>query len=152
MRLAMEAAQIDALVLRLPENVLLLSGFWPMIGAAFLVFPLNGDSVCIIPDCYRDEALSALRSVQPIFFPYGLADSPFPKDAVRRLASNLSGGSAWQRIGYEADFEAIAPSWNSAESLIPAAGTVSNRAWLEPFGGLTNKQGYPLLFTTEPEE
>jgi Xaa-Pro dipeptidase len=125
MRLAMEAAQIDALVLRLPENVLLLSGFWPMIGAAFLVFPLNGDSVCIIPDCYRDEALCALRSVQPIFFPYGLADSPFPKDAVRRLASNLSGGSAWQRIGYEADFEAIAPSWNSAESLIPAAGTVS---------------------------
>ena len=37
----MEAAQLDALVLRLPENVLLLSGFWPMIGAAFLVFPLT---------------------------------------------------------------------------------------------------------------
>ncbi len=28
-----------------------------------------------------------------------------------------------------------------------AAGTVSNRDWISPFGGLTNKQGYPLLYT-----
>jgi len=28
-----------------------------------------------------------------------------------------------------------------------AAGTVSNKAWLEPFGGMTNKHGYPLLYT-----
>lgn len=121
----MEAAQFDALVLRLPENVLLLSGFWPMIGASFLVFPLDGKPVCIIPDCYRAEALSALRSVQPIFFPYGLVDSPPPNNAIRKLLSGLSGATSWRRIGYEASFEAIAPSWNSAESLVPAAGTVS---------------------------
>lgn len=29
----------------------------------------------------------------------------------------------------------------------PAAGTVKNSAWVAPFGGLTNKQGYPLLYT-----
>lgn len=29
----------------------------------------------------------------------------------------------------------------------PAAGTVTNRNWLEPFGGLTNKHGFPLLYT-----
>jgi Xaa-Pro dipeptidase len=125
MRLAMEAAQLDALVLRLPENVLLLSGFWPMIGAAFLVFPLRGDPVCIIPDCYRSEALSVLHSVAPIFFPYGLIDSPSANDAIRKIAGSLDNASSWRRIGYEADFEAIAPSWNSAESLIPAATTVS---------------------------
>jgi Na+(H+)/acetate symporter ActP len=28
-----------------------------------------------------------------------------------------------------------------------AAGTVPNRAWIQPFGGFTNKQGYPLLYT-----
>lgn len=121
----MEAAQLDALVLRLPENVLLLSGFWPMIGASFLVFPLTGDPVCIIPDCYRNEALSALRSVQPIFFPYGLIDSPSANDNIRKIAGRLGGASSWRKIGYEADFEAVAPSWNSAESLIPAAATVS---------------------------
>ena len=125
MRTAMEIAQFDALVLRLPENVLLLSGFWPMIGAAFLVFPLDGTPVCIIPECYKAEALSALRSVQPVFFPYGLTDSPSPDDAVRKLLSCLPGATKWRRIGYEASFEAIAPSWNSAESLVPAAGTIS---------------------------
>src|SRR6202165_755483 len=96
-----------------------------MIGAAFLVFPLDGTPICIIPDCYKAEALSALRSVQPVFFHYGLADSPPPDDAVRKLLSTLPGALNWRRIGYEADFEAIAPSWNSAESLIPAARTVS---------------------------
>ncbi|MCU1322257.1 MAG: aminopeptidase family protein [Acidobacteriaceae bacterium] len=123
--MAMEVAQFDALVLRLPENVLLLSGFWPMIGAAFLVFPLDGTPVCIIPDCYKAEASSALRSVQPVFFSYGLTDSPPSDDAVRKLLSALPGALNWRRIGYEAAFEAIAPSWNSAESLVPAAGTVS---------------------------
>jgi len=28
-----------------------------------------------------------------------------------------------------------------------AAGTVSNAEWLQPFGGLTNKHGFPLLYT-----
>jgi Xaa-Pro dipeptidase len=125
MRIAMEVAELDTLVLRLPENVLLLSGFWPMIGAAFLVFPVDGTAVCIIPDCYKAEAQSALRSVQPAFFPYGLADSPSPDDAVRKLLSSLPGATKWRRIGYEANFEAIAPSWNSAESLVPVAGTMS---------------------------
>ena len=125
MRTAMESAQLDALVLRLPENVLLLSGYWPMIGSAFLIFPLNGTPTCIIPDCYTGEALAALRSTQPIFFPYGLVASPPPTDTIRRLASSLNGANAWRRIGYEANFEAIAPSWNSAESLVPGADTVS---------------------------
>lgn len=55
MRQAMEAEGLDALVLRLPENVLLLSGYWPMIGASVLVFPLNGRPVCIVPHCYENE-------------------------------------------------------------------------------------------------
>ncbi len=96
-----------------------------MIGAAFLVFPLDGTPVCIIPDCYKAEALSALRSVQPAFFPHGLIDSPPADDVVRRLLSSLPGAANWRRIGYEASFEAIAPSWNSAESLVPAIGTIS---------------------------
>lgn len=28
-----------------------------------------------------------------------------------------------------------------------AAGTVTNKAWIEAFGGMTNKHGYPLLYT-----
>src|SRR5580658_1699949 len=52
MRKAMEAQKLDALILRLPENVLLLSGHWPMIGVAFLVFPLEGKATGIFPECF----------------------------------------------------------------------------------------------------
>lgn len=38
----MEAWRLDALLVGLQENVLLLSGFWPMIGASVLVFPHEG--------------------------------------------------------------------------------------------------------------
>jgi Xaa-Pro dipeptidase len=125
MRKAMEAASLDALVLRLPENVLLLSGFWPMIGASFLVFPLEGTPVCIIPDCYRNEASSSLHAVEPIFFPYGLNDSPNPVETIRNLLRERPFASKLRRIGYEANFETVAPSWNSAESLVPAAATTA---------------------------
>lgn len=121
----MAAAQLDVLILRLPENVLLLSGFWPMIGATFIVFPLDGAPVCIIPDCYNAEAQSVLRSVEPMFFPYGLTSSPSPNDAIQKVLHGLPGVGKWQRIGYEANFEAIAPSWNSAESLVPVERTTA---------------------------
>ena len=49
MRLAMERERLDALVLRLPESVLLLSGWWPMIGASTLLFPREGDATLLVP-------------------------------------------------------------------------------------------------------
>ena len=52
MRRAMERERLDALVLRLPENVLLLSGWWPMIGASTLLFPREGDATLLVPQCY----------------------------------------------------------------------------------------------------
>ena len=60
MRQAMEAARLDALVLRLPENVLLLSGYWPMLGASTLVFPLDGRPQILVPEYYAAEASASL--------------------------------------------------------------------------------------------
>ena len=64
MRRAMESQKLDALIVRLPENVLLLSGHWPMIGAAFLIFPLEGKATCIVPACYRQETLASLEDCE----------------------------------------------------------------------------------------
>ena len=51
----MERERLDALVLRLPENVLLLSGWWPMIGASTLLFLREGDAALLVPECYLPE-------------------------------------------------------------------------------------------------
>ncbi len=119
----MEAQELDALVVRLPENVLLLSGHWPMIGAAYLVFPREGAAVCIMPDCYRAETLASLEDTEPYFIPFGGYDSPNPRDLVKAGLQRVAGKYRWKRVGWEGNFEANAPSWNAAEALVPAAAT-----------------------------
>ena len=121
MRQAMEAERLDALVLRLPENVLLLSGFWPMIGACTLVFPLQGPVICVNPDCYEAEASSSLWDAQSIYYGHGVLGAPDRATAVRNILAGIAKDKGWRRIGYEGSFEVAAPSWNSAEFLVPAA-------------------------------
>jgi Xaa-Pro aminopeptidase len=123
MRQAMEAERLDALILRWPENVLLLSGFWPMIGATLLVFPREGAPVCVIPHCYENEARLSLWEAKTVFYRFGVLNAPNPASCVRDILSDLARGKGWRRIGYEA-FEAVAPSWNSAEVLVPTARTL----------------------------
>jgi Xaa-Pro dipeptidase len=145
MRHAMEAERLDALVLRLPENVLLLSGFWPMIGATTLVFPLHDDPICIIPDCYQQEAGKSLWGAKTIFFGYGVLSAPNPAAAVQKILTTIARAKSWKRVGYEGSFEAVAPSWNAAEFLVPTAQTKELLA--ESFAGSQIVDASELLQT-----
>jgi Xaa-Pro dipeptidase len=118
MRRAMELARLDALVLRLPENVLLLSGFWPMIGASTLVFPREMPPAILIPHYYENEARPALWEAEPHWYQFGVLGAPDPFDALYRFLSGLP-HKAWKRIGYEGSFQMIAPAWQSGEAQVP---------------------------------
>ena len=132
MKRAMERARLDVLILRLPENVLLLSGHWPMIGAAYLIFPREGKSICVMPDCYQEEATGSLEDCDAIFFPYGGVDADALLPSVSSLIRALAAGDTrCRRIGFEGSFEATAPSWNAAEALVPA--NLSRRMLEETF-------------------
>lgn len=122
MRRAMQRDRLDALILRLPENVLLLSGFWPMIGATILVFPADGDPHCIIPDCYEKEASLSLWPAQSSYYRYGVLGAT-PAATVSSILSGIARGKSWKHIGFEGSFEVAAPPWNTAEVLVPAAQT-----------------------------
>jgi Xaa-Pro dipeptidase len=120
----MEAQKLDVLILRLSENVLLLSGHWPMIGAAYLIFPLDSKATSILPACYEQEAAESLEDCDAKFLPYGGAnDSPYVS-GVRILLEQIVGGNC-KRIGFEGNFEFVAPSWNAAEGMVPAADTLT---------------------------
>jgi Xaa-Pro dipeptidase len=122
MRRAMADECLDALVLRLPENVLLLSGFWPMIGATFLVFPVDGEPHCIIPACYEAEASGSLWKMTASYYRYGVLGAN-PDAAVLEFLSSIARSNRWARIGFEGSFEVAAPPWNTAEVLVPASQT-----------------------------
>jgi Xaa-Pro dipeptidase len=132
MRRAMESERLDVLVLRLPENVLFLSGFWPMIGATLLVFPREGEPLCIIPHCYENEAAHSLWNAQTTYYRYGVLGAE-PVAAIRSILSDAAREKNWARVGYEGSFEVVGPSWNTAEAIVPAAPT--RRLLAEVFDG-----------------
>ncbi len=145
MRHAMEAAHLDALVVRLPENVLLLSGFWPMIGASTLVFPLEGRPAILIPHYYESEAQPALWEAEPSWYRFGVLGAPDGLDALHDFLSHQAAGKAWRRVGYEANFPMIAPSWQSGEVLVPTEQT--RELYRNAFDGGELVDASPLIQT-----
>jgi Xaa-Pro aminopeptidase len=123
MRVAMERERLDALVLRLPENVLLLSGFWPMVGATTLVFPQEGRASILIPNYYSREAAPSLWEADPYYFRFGVLGAPDPAEATREFLSDCVRGKGWRKVGYEGSFLLTAPAWQAAETIAPGATT-----------------------------
>jgi cation/acetate symporter len=94
------------------------------------------------------------RTVSLIRFPAGTT-------ATFRAATVMSGAAPVEKpsggpvlTGAKLEFSNVLPDGKPAEPFklefqkdLPAAGTVSNKDWLSPFGGLTNKHGFPLLYT-----
>ncbi len=123
MRHAMERENLDALVLRLPENVLLLSGYWPMLGASTLVFPRESLAALLIPEYYLKEAQAAVWEADVYTFAFGVLGAPDPADSLRSFLSGLPHRANWKRIGYEGGFRMMAPAWQSSETLLPTEQT-----------------------------
>ncbi len=118
-RKELELNGLDAVIVQKPENVLFLSGFWPMIGMSVLVLPVSGKPVCIIPDCYKNEAESCLWEAEAVFYKYGLLDSPDPEEAIIKILDALINKRSLKRIGLELTSGVSAVSWNSAEFIPP---------------------------------
>jgi Xaa-Pro dipeptidase len=133
MRRAMAKARLDALVLRLPENVLLLSGYWPMTGTATLLFPREGRATLVMPDSFSSEAESSVWEAATVFFGYGVLGAGDPAVLTQNALRDAAAGKGWKRVGYEANFQQIAPSWHSGEAHVPVEST--RDYWAATFPG-----------------
>jgi Xaa-Pro aminopeptidase len=103
---------VDAVVLRLPENVMLATGWWVQIGGlGIAVVPKEGPASLLIPEYEADEATGYwdgdIRTFPAIRF-----DGPLPATEIPRLLGELASehGVRGGSIGYEGSYEAAAPA------------------------------------------
>jgi Xaa-Pro dipeptidase len=126
LRREMTAAGIDALFLRLPENILYVSGFWPVTGFSAALVPADRDGALFVPLGEVDYAGSSwIREIHP--FPAGVLDRPaslydLMAPALRDVCLRLRLNDAV--IGYEGGFDLVATAHWQGETRVPAAPTL----------------------------
>jgi len=130
---ALAAAGLDALVCRLPENLVLLAGYWPVIGRSAVVVPREGDPVLVAPSL-EQEALRRTTIADVRTFRVWHLDDPAPDVVLGTLLRQIAAdrGLRGKRIGIEASFEDLAPTQKILEPWAPA--TPSRDVLTEAFG------------------
>jgi len=140
----MQRARLDALLVRLPENVLFLTGYWPLAGFAFALFPVDRDPTLTVPRGEATEAREAwTRSIRT--FSYGTLDTGDPLESVMRHLRTLrvKFGRSWRSIGVEKSFESVSPALNAGECAVPAWKT--SRMLRQAFSGKRLRDATTLL-------
>ena len=110
-RQALAGANLDALVCRLAENVVLLSGYYPNTGASIVLFPREGEPVVIAPR-FEQELLDRGWIPDRRLFDTWQNRHAAPADHLARLLRQAveEKGLLGAAVGYEAEFETIAPN------------------------------------------
>ncbi|HEY5331314.1 MAG TPA: Xaa-Pro peptidase family protein [Acidobacteriaceae bacterium] len=96
---AMEAAGLESLVCFSPAHVLLLSGYWPVMGSSVAVFTRNGEVIVLLPEDELDLAKATTEAELIAYRPVTLQRLDRPAEALvaplRALSKRLkmAGGS-----------------------------------------------------------
>jgi Xaa-Pro dipeptidase len=93
---------LDALVVRAPDNVLYLTNYWPMKGYDVAVFPREGDPVLVVLEPQREEAerTAWTSDVRP-FAGYDERDPRPPTARSLELAQTVVREAGYGRVGLE---------------------------------------------------
>ncbi len=113
---AMAEAEVDSLLLRLPENILLASGYWTQLGGmGFAFVPREGGAALILPDYEEPEAAGYWAGEIRTFSL--LLDHPPVFVSIERLLRDLADdrGVAGGAVGYEGSFETLSPPSHAGE-------------------------------------
>lgn len=100
---ALQDAGLDALMCTLPTNVLMLSGYWPVVGTAMAVATRDGRVVVLAPEDERDLASRGWAAEVRTFQPGSLTRLVRPTEVLRDPLAALLADEVISdgRIGYE---------------------------------------------------
>lgn len=112
---------VDALICRLPENVLYLSGYWPNTGDSVILYPVDEEPVLIIPEC--DVEYVSHDEVKDIreYKVYGEIDIVDPMLKVKHILQEMGCKKRLSKstIGYEASFGTVAVNHTATQVTVP---------------------------------
>jgi Xaa-Pro dipeptidase len=111
---------LDALVCRLPENVVFLADYWPHHGFSVAVLARDGKPLLFVPEVEVDYTKADWAEVIP--FGWGLLkDGDLYQNYRRLLAQAVDRfGLKGKRVGVERSFEVTAPTYRMAEPVVPS--------------------------------
>jgi Xaa-Pro aminopeptidase len=125
-RALMAEQELDALVVRAPDNVLYLTNFWGMKGYDAVVFPIEGDPVLICLEASEADAeRNAWTSELRLFHGYDESDPRPPSLRALDLARQLS--SEYDRVGIE-----LSLGTQAADRMVGEP-TTFPKAWFDAF-------------------
>jgi Xaa-Pro aminopeptidase len=118
---ALRDSDLDALICALPMNVLLLSGYWPVVGTSIAIFTSDGAIVLLVPEDEKELATNGWADDLKTFTPASLTQLTTLHEAVsdplREMVTGLGLNDA--RIGFELG-PVVEPSSYAAMNLYAA--------------------------------
>src|SRR6185295_15417589 len=99
-RALMDERELDALVVRAPDNVLYLTNFWGMKGYDACVFPREGEPILIALEASEEDAARTAWTTDVRFVRGYAPDDPRPVPA-RTLEAALDASKSFGRVGLE---------------------------------------------------
>ncbi len=100
---------LAALVCRLTENVVLLSGYWPILGRSVVVFPADGQPVLISPVSEAEAVEKGWIADVRTFRAWRIGDAD-PEESIAKLIGQVFAerGLCGKQVGFEGSFGDIA--------------------------------------------
>ncbi|MCL5098202.1 MAG: Xaa-Pro peptidase family protein [Candidatus Omnitrophica bacterium] len=123
---ALKQAQLDGLVLRLPENIVMSFGVWPLNGFSYALFSAEAGPLALIAPSCEDEEMDGCWASDVRFFTWPRLEMADPLEAIRLECQDIArrNGLAQARLGYEGSFECVAPSHNAGEPMVPCESSI----------------------------
>jgi Xaa-Pro aminopeptidase len=135
-RALMAEAELDALVVRAPDNVLYLTNFWGMKGYAAVLFPREGEPTLICLEASADDAAEAAWTPDVRYLRGYAPDDPRPPQA-RTLDLAQEAAREHRRVGLELSLG------TQASDRMVGEPTTYTAAWFAGFGDVVDAT--PLL-------
>jgi len=128
--------ELDALVVRAPDNVLYLSNFWGMKGYDAVVFPREGEPTLLCLEASAEDAARTAWTGDVRFFRGYDERDPRPPQA-RALEAALGASKGYERVGLELSLG------TQASDRMVGEPTTYTRSWFDAWPGVAD--GTPLL-------